>query len=57
MPYMPPLKRFFSNQNYNNVVSEIKYEIINNNTMNVQYRRYDSKDNWMHEVWTRAIAQ
>lgn len=57
MPYMPPLKRFFSNQNYNNVVSEIKYEIIKNNTMNVQYRRYDSKDNWMHEVWTRAIAQ
>lgn len=44
----------FQNHAFDGVVSELRYEIIDNDTMQTQYRRKDSNDNWMHEIWTRV---
>lgn len=47
----------FMNPLFNNVVSELKYEIVNDTILNSQYRRAGTSDNWMHEIWMRVNAK
>ena len=54
--YLEKTIRNYQNPAFDGIVAELKYEIVDGDTLNVQYRRQGTDDNWMYEIWTRVAA-